>query len=691
MARPETLPPAHATFAARPRDRWRRWLVPLAGATALAWFLIRCIPKPSRATYPCQRAAFPLAGGFVVWLLGLAGATAALGRAHRRLRETRYAVAAGCLALALVAGGVALVAQPAILARAFAPTDPPNTPVGVARGIHPGRVVWVHDPDATNHTWDPAVPATGYHWDDTNTSQAVVDSMLSRAVRWLTGEATDADAWDALFRDLNRARYGEDVGYTPGETIAVKLNLNAQTAYVDESNEADLSPQVVLALVRQLVYEAGVAPGDLVLYDSIKRVADKTYLRCAAEFPGLHFVDQQGTDGRELVQPTAAPVIAYSNGGGTDCLPQCVLDARYMINLAILKKHQLAGSTSCAKNHYGSLCRIPYSNQPSPYNLHQDLPREKHGMGRYRNLVDLMGHEHLGGKTMLFLVDGLWGGWYSQGNRSTPTKWLTVEPMVGDYPSSLFASQDGVAIESVCLDFLRTEDQRPSGGDASLPLQEDADDHLHEAALAHAPPSGTYYDPEGDGTRLASLGVHEHWNNPTDKQYTRNLGTGDGIELVSTAPNTPPGCELLAPADGAIVCYQAGCTLEADAWDPDPGDVVTEVVFYCDGTPVGVDDDGSDGWTCAWPAGVMGPHTLTAEAVDSHGVPGASGPVAVEVAYPGDANRDGTVDTADYFALSGHWYGPGGWAEGDFTGDGFVDTADYFILSGHWYETAPAP
>ena len=31
----------------------------------------------------------------------------------------------------------------------------------------------------------------------------------------------------------------------------------------------------------------------------------------------------------------------------------------------------------------------------------------------------------------------------------------------------------------------------------------------------------------------SSLGVHEHWNNATDKQYTRNLGTGTGIELIS--------------------------------------------------------------------------------------------------------------------------------------------------------------
>jgi flagellar hook assembly protein FlgD len=30
---------------------------------------------------------------------------------------------------------------------------------------------------------------------------------------------------------------------------------------------------------------------------------------------------------------------------------------------------------------------------------------------------------------------------------------------------------------------------------------------------------------------LTSLGVFEHWNNATDRLYSRNLGTGDGIEL----------------------------------------------------------------------------------------------------------------------------------------------------------------
>lgn len=45
----------------------------LLGVAALFWFLIRVIPKPSRAAYPCQRAAFPVASAFVLWLIGTFG------------------------------------------------------------------------------------------------------------------------------------------------------------------------------------------------------------------------------------------------------------------------------------------------------------------------------------------------------------------------------------------------------------------------------------------------------------------------------------------------------------------------------------------------------------------------------------------------------------------------------------------
>ena len=54
---------------------WLAWVFPVAGLVSLIWFLLRVIPKPSRATYPCQRFAAPVAGGFVVWLAGIVGST----------------------------------------------------------------------------------------------------------------------------------------------------------------------------------------------------------------------------------------------------------------------------------------------------------------------------------------------------------------------------------------------------------------------------------------------------------------------------------------------------------------------------------------------------------------------------------------------------------------------------------------
>jgi hypothetical protein len=100
-----------------------------------------------------------------------------------------------------------------------------------------------------------------------------------------------------------------------------------------------------------------------------------------------------------------------------------------------------------------------------------------------------------------------------------------MPPFGGAWPASILLSQDGVAIDSVGIDFLRSE--WPNLADLAY-----CDSYLHEAARAEAPPSVSVYDPERDGTRLKSLGVHEHWNDAIHKQYSRNLGIGDGIELV---------------------------------------------------------------------------------------------------------------------------------------------------------------
>jgi Secretion system C-terminal sorting domain len=168
--------------------------------------------------------------------------------------------------------------------------------------------------------------------------------------------------------------------------------------------------------------------------------------------------------------------------------------------------------------------------------LHYDYPVDggptNQVMGIYRHIVDYMAHPKLGGNTLVYIVDGIWSG----NNWSGGVEKWQMAPFNNDWTSSLFFSQDPVAIESVGFDFLYNEylNYPASHGNANFPLVEGVQDYIHQAADPKNWPAGIKYDPSSanHSSPVGSLGVHEHWNNMTDKQYSRNLGTGSGIELV---------------------------------------------------------------------------------------------------------------------------------------------------------------
>jgi len=496
---------------------WLIWLFPIAGLLSLLWFLIRVLPKPSRATYPCQQVAAPLAGGFVVWITGLIASTLAYRKAKGFFRQSRYVVAAVCIAVSVMAVWWSLnVTGENPAEAAFTPTDPPNSPMGVAKGIHPGRVVWVHDPAATS--WD---GSTGDWWDDDNTDQLVVDYMVSKTIQELTGEPNDVSAWDALFRHFNQTRGLGDIGYQRGEKIAIKLNMNQDNGSTWRRGQGMPSPHVIYSVVNQLINMAGVSGSAITIYDASRYIGDLIYDKIRnntdANFQSVRFVVDSGRARNGRIAAAYDSSNPLRTKAGTAYFPRCVTGAKYLINMALLRPHSMFGITLCAKNHFGSTY-FSSRNSWTPESLHNYGGRSK-GMDTYNCLVNLNGHRHLAGKTLLYMIDGLYP---AETQSRNVIKFLSFG---GDWCSSIFASQDPVAIDSVGLDFLRNEPRCTN-------VVGNPDNYLHEAALADNPPSGTVYDPEGDGTRLASLGVHEHWNNPTDKQYSRNLGTGDGIELV---------------------------------------------------------------------------------------------------------------------------------------------------------------
>ncbi len=405
----------------------------------------------------------------------------------------------------------------------FTPSEPANTPMGVGKGVHPGRVAWAHEPKVA--TWD---GKTGNWWDDANTNPGLVDSMVSGALRSLTGERSDKAAWAALFRHFNQTRRLGSGGYRPGEKVAIKLNSNQDRPGAWRFAAGMPTPQIVYALLRQLITAAGVPGQDITFYDASRYIGDPTYDRIRADrdpnFQAVKFVVSQRMAGNGRLQalPDKADPIRFSQRGvPTAYVPQCVTEAKYLINFALPRAHGLAGVTEAGKNLFGSVYFEGAGFTPQP--LHDYVSRDR-PMGSYNCLVDLIAYKHLGGKTLLYLLDFLYVA------ESQNINVMKYQSFGDHWCSSLFMSQDPVAVDSVALDFIRNE---PKANEC----RGNPDNYLHEAALAERPPSGTVYDPSQTGKPAASLGVHEHWNNATEKKYSRNLGKREGIELV-TWPRT---------------------------------------------------------------------------------------------------------------------------------------------------------
>ncbi|HPG40243.1 MAG TPA: DUF362 domain-containing protein [bacterium] len=530
----------------------KKLFFPVIGLASLLWFLVRVVPKPSRASYPCMRVAFPVASSFIIYLAGLFASVVVFKKAQKYLHESRYFLFTLAIILGTFLGLAAyLHTNYKAIANYQSTTEGPNMPMGEGKGIFPGRVVWIHNPDATDAT---CKNSTNDYWcDDGNTNQAEVNEMVSQAIQWLTGTTTDPAAWDAIFRFYNKNHGKGDVGYTSGEKIVIKINLNSGVSGSTNTRwnktNIDTSPHIVEAILDQLVNKAGVPQANIGFGDPGKNVDNIFWDKFHSKFPNVKYWGEGS--GRTPIVQSQNLVLFASNGEMDDWLPQCYLDADYMINIPVFKKHHRAGISMCSKNHFGSI--VPFRG--SAFHWHFSLPCSEGGgdvnnpdYGQYRCFVDIMGHKDLGGKTILFLVDGIWS---STNWAHPPIKWR-MEPFNNDWPSSIFASLDPVAIESVGFDFLfyefdenhPTEGQYdPADNKGPFPHYAGTQDFLHQAADAANRPAGLTYDPEDDGTPLPnSMGVHEHWNNVTEKKYSRNLGLNTGIELVSTY-NPPTGVD----------------------------------------------------------------------------------------------------------------------------------------------------
>lgn len=403
---------------------------------------------------------------------------------------------------------------------------PSHAPYGMGIGAMPGRVAWVHNTQSVD--WN----GEGYWWQESNFDESTILEMVNDGIATTAGSPSAAEGWTMLFQAHNALR-GKSAGYLQGEKIAIKANMNGSGVFADDrSGETQMSytnPVLLKALLRSLVEDAGVAPVDITVYDVSRVFPDYMIALCTSgNLNGVCFMYRDLLGDNDADADQNVPLVwSEAVSGDTNYLPTCVTEAEYLINLANLKGHSY-GITLCAKNHFGSLMNSSRLRPPEAAGIHRYLTN--HQMSAYTVLVDLMANHHLGEKTMLYMLDALICA-PSEGASITGenARWQQA-PFDGGYTASLFLSQDPVAIDSVGADFLMNE---PTVTERNGALRENAtvENYLHEAGLVDNAPSGAVYY-NGNGQQVTNLGVHEHWNNPQDKQYSRNLGKTEGVELI---------------------------------------------------------------------------------------------------------------------------------------------------------------
>jgi len=327
-------------------------------------------------------------------------------------------------------------------------------------------------------------------------NQAVITAMVERGVLALTGAPTPAAAWRLI------------VPYSPGQSIAIKLNFNNN--YSNNYNgDPFMNPyaELVVALIDGLVL-AGVPEDAIRLADPSRIVNKAFYDRVVARRPGVRFYSHDvaskptGMDRLFFTDYVIDGSTLSTSSGSYAISPALVFaEAAHIINVPQLKGHGGASVTLGIKNHFGSvgLTREARGEHSSHGNFYGYAYDDEAGLtGNPANLLaDIYNNPVFRQRTRLIVGDGLMG--HPTVNYVNPVTWR----IFGDGPPAmLFFGTDPVAVDSVMFDYLQAEVRARSETARN-------DDILHYAAAL-------------------GLGLHEHW----DADATRRYRTIRYAELV---------------------------------------------------------------------------------------------------------------------------------------------------------------
>ncbi|MEW6232747.1 MAG: DUF362 domain-containing protein [Chloroflexota bacterium] len=159
-------------------------------------------------------------------------------------------------------------------------------------------------------------------WNGERLSPEALRYMVDASITELTGLNDAQEAWRAIF--------------DPAETIAIKVNTIAGSRYWT-------NPLLVMAVTKGLV-DAGIPAGNILIFD-----------RDSGELKGAGFTINRGGPGVRCFGTDGGYSTTKNIGSTTVRLSDLLLRSSALINMSILKQHDISGFTFALKNHYGTI------------------------------------------------------------------------------------------------------------------------------------------------------------------------------------------------------------------------------------------------------------------------------------------------------------------------------------------------
>ncbi len=316
--------------------------------------------------------------------------------------------------------------------------------------------------------------------------------MVDTAVRELKGGSLH-QAWSRVFAENDNAT----------KRLGIKINCNNSFDRNDGAGDViDALPEPVIAVIRGFLLAGGteerVAVFDQTDDSKPRYVASWFRAKVRAHFPRVGFNTFPYGGASEAQDAWSARTHVTWSPGYSPAPPETKLkgvplNADYLVNVPIVKRHNQANVTLGYKNHFGSITR--------PGNLHRYVYED---VTHASVLVDIMNSPRVPGdpsvrtladKTVLTVGDLLYGHACTNFGQS-PRPW---KQWSGEWPNSLLISDDPVAADSVMADILEAEPLPGGGCGAIRPW---ARRHLQIAQYAGhgvfdhvALPAGAAFDP----------------------------------------------------------------------------------------------------------------------------------------------------------------------------------------------------